>query len=75
MDESPDVVLACQVKEHLHAQDVGLYEGFRPVEAAIDVTLCREVDDGVQPLREDRTGGVGVADVAADEPQPRIALN
>jgi hypothetical protein len=56
------------------AQHIGAHELARPMDAAVDVALGREVDDRARPvLGQQRVDPGPVADVALDEDMPRIA--
>src|SRR5262249_17705311 len=65
-----DAVLAGAVEEDLGAQDVGAEEGARVVDAAVDVALGGEVDDGGDAPGEGGADGVAVGDVPRDEGGP-----
>ena len=63
-----DAVLAAGVEQHARADDIRLQEDLRILDGAVDMRLCREVDDDVRlPLLEYAVDGLAVRDVRADE--------
>ena len=57
------------------ADDVGLDEVFRAVDAAVDVRFGGKIDDGARLVLGEQPGDeVEVADVALDEEVARVAL-
>lgn len=63
-----DAVLAAGVKQHARADDVRLQENLRILDGAVDMRLCREVDDDVRLLLlKDAVDRLAVRDVRADE--------
>ena len=63
-----DAVPAAGVEQHARADDIRLQEDLRILDGAVDMRLCREVDDDVRlPLLEYAVDGLAVRDVRADE--------
>src|SRR3546814_9962348 len=69
----PGVARGFQQRQRAH--DVGLHEGARAVDRAVDVALGGEVDHRVGPvLGQQAVDQVAVADVALDENMRRVVL-
>ena len=63
-----DAVLAAGVEQHARADDIRLQEDLRILDGAVDMRLCREVDDDVRLLLlKDAVDSLAVRDVRADE--------
>lgn len=63
-----DAVLAAGVEQHARADDIRLQEDLRILDGAVDMRLCREVDDDVRLLLlKDAVDSLTVRDVRADE--------
>ena len=67
MQKSLDAGGAGGIEKHLRAHDVGPQERVRALDAAIDVRLGREVDEGVRSILKSGADGNSVGDVAADK--------
>src|SRR5262249_39830440 len=63
------------IKKDLRSQDVGANERARIVNAAIDVALGCEVENGLEPGRHDFADRTSIGDVAAYEPITGIGGN
>lgn len=63
-----DAILAAGVEQDARADDVRLQEDLRILDGAVDMRLCREVDDDVRLLLlKDAVDRLAVRDVRADE--------
>jgi len=69
-----DAQLAYGLEERVRAEHVGADEVLRVADGTVDVSLGREVDDGVG-AGEGRAHDTGVADVPAHERVARVALD
>src|SRR5262249_55420348 len=68
-----DLCLSGGVEKHLRAKDVGADERAGIVDAAINVTFCGEVDDGVYVFGG-VTNGIAVGDAAVNEAVARVSF-
>jgi hypothetical protein len=69
-----DLGTAARLEHDACPGDVGLEEGPRPVDRSVDVRLGREVHHRVR-VRHQPADQLGVADVTAHEPVPRVVLD
>ena len=75
LDEAAHPGAASSVEQHLGPGDVRLDEDARPQDAAVDVALRREVDDGLRLVTpEQLVDEPRIRDVALDEHVVRVFL-